>query len=136
MADSFKLQMGRILRKVDGRANTLLRATALETLSRIVQRTPVDTGRARGGWEVAIDATPPDSSDVDASGGATIARAAAVITGAKAGSSIVIRNSVPYINMLEYGGHSPQAPAGMVRITVQEIRSIVDRAAAKAKREG
>ena len=37
-------------------------------------------------------------------------------------------NSLPYIRPLEYEGHSKQAPAGMVRVSVTEFQTFVDNA--------
>lgn len=39
---------------VDNKGNQLLRKVALQTLSGVVLKTPVDTGRARGNWQVSL----------------------------------------------------------------------------------
>lgn len=73
---------------------------AIDTFNRIVVRTPVDTGRARAGWEI--------EKEVLADG--TI--------------QFQITNGVHYIVFLEFGS-SKQAPQGMVRKTLAEqVRAI------------
>ena len=41
-------------RKIPGKVSALQKKIVLEALKRIVERTPVDTGRARGNWQVTI----------------------------------------------------------------------------------
>ena len=77
----------------------LTRRVAAEIADRVSRRTPVDTGRARDGW---------------------------VLSGA--GHSYTVQNPVPYITALEHG-HSAQAPAGMVAVTLSEAPALVERLA-------
>lgn len=85
-------------------------ATAVSLHSRITLKTPVDTGRARANWFVA-------------EGAPRIATTESVTAqkppSLKGDSVIYITNSLPYIVPLEYG-HSKQAPAGMVRLSIAE----------------
>ena len=98
---------------------------ALEMFSRIILRSPVDTGRFRGNWQVAIGAMPSGTLDLnDKSGQATISKVSAVALGVKAGDRISLVNNLPYSEVLE-NGSSTQAPAGMVGLTVQEFDRIV-----------
>lgn len=96
----------------------LQKKIALQALIGVVNRTPVDTGRARGAWQVTL-ATVPDkefrSRNPIASGTARIEAKTATF------SSIFITNNVPYIIFLE-GGSSKQAPRGMVAVTLEELR--------------
>jgi len=62
-------------------------------LNGVIQKTPVDTGRARAGWRYTKDSK----------------------------TEATVYNPVHYIVYLEHG-HSKQAPHGMVRLTMQEIR--------------
>lgn len=70
----------------------------LYALSRIQLLTPVDTGRARGGWRFARDGR----------------------------YTMRVFNNVHYIIYLEYG-HSQQAPHGMVRLTAAHLQRILAR---------
>ena len=111
--------------KATGIATELvLKKYATEALTRIVQRTPVDTGAARYGWDAAGRAL-----------GVRVPRpsARAVINDPGEyeenliGDRKFIRfaNNIPYIIYLEYGW-SKQAPLGMVRLTFAELRSGTD----------
>jgi hypothetical protein len=92
-------------------------------------------GRFKGNWQVSINGRPVgETGRVDASGDHTLAAGMAVAHKAIAGHTIFIQNNVPYAIPLEYG-HSKQAPAGMVRITVARFQLIVDQAAVEAKAE-
>ena len=75
----------------------IMQVISSEMLHRIMKRTPVDTGRARAGWRLM-----------------------------KTGKmKFVISNEVHYIIYLEFG-HSKQAPGGMVRITLQELKYLIE----------
>lgn len=99
----------------------LQKRIALDLLRRIIFRTPVDTGRARGNWQVTLG--PADEKSLvttDPGGAGTLARGAATIAGAQPFGLITVYNNVNYINRLE-GGHSQQAPSGMVRLSLTEV---------------
>ncbi len=68
--------------------------------SDIVRDTPVDTGKARGAWEINFIKKDDTSTKVR------------------------ISNSVDYIVFLEFGS-SRQAPNGMVRINIEKFRGKV-----------
>lgn len=81
-------------------------------------------GTARGNWQTESDALPPLTPIPLRS--AEDAYAEAMANAGEAGSVTYIVNSVPYIMRLEYEGWSPQAPAGMVRLTVAEFQQLVN----------
>lgn len=108
---------------------TVIRAIALEALKRIVNRTPVDTGRARGNWFVSIGGSDAFSvsTEVDPNGNVSISRGSQVIATYEQQADfpiITIYNNLPYINRLETG-YSGQAPAGMVAVTATELQTEV-----------
>lgn len=72
--------------------NDTLKTVALDFERRAADKTPVDTGRAKGAWRTK-----------------------------GAGEFWDVVNGVPYIVALEFG-HSKQAPDGMVRRSLAEIR--------------
>jgi hypothetical protein len=120
-------------RQIGDRANKAVRALTLETMKRIVMRTPVDTGRARGNWNVGVGS--PDRSTTegtDRAGGGTIARGSAPIAAWQGTGSLFITNSLPYIIPLE-DGHSSQAPAGMVKVTIAELQPLAREVAARIR---
>lgn len=110
-------------RLVPEKANQFKRAVGLQLLAGVVQKTPVDTGRARANWQVSTGAPAGGLIEgVDPSGGEAIARGAAALAQVQPGETIYISNNLPYILPLE-NGHSRQAPAGMVALTLAEIQS-------------
>jgi len=117
---SFSDDIKRFNEKVEKRATKLFRGTALSLFGRIITRTPVDTGRLRGNWQVTLNTSPKgilDSTKVQDTG---------VMKAAKLGDSIYIINNLPYAEVIE-NGSSKQAPQGMVKVTVAEFKSIVAR---------
>lgn len=112
---------GIVVDKVD----RVLRGLTLETIKRLVEKTPVDTGRARANWQVDhTKAEPGGIEDTDPSGTGTIAQAAGIVAKLKAKDGIVyITNGLPYIEALEKG-HSDQAPQGMVAVTIAELKML------------
>jgi len=90
---------------------------------KLIKRTPVKHGRARGGWQAAIDNAPQGQVErLDPGGDATIAAANAVIDKLLAFCVCYITNNVAYILDLEQG-HSAQAPNGMLAVTFAELVS-------------
>jgi len=97
---------------------------SLEMFSRVILRSPVDTGRFRANWQVAIGRVPSGTLQLeDPSGRATISEAQATALRVKPGDTIALVNNLPYAQRLE-DGWSSQAPAGMVGLTVQDFRQI------------
>lgn len=110
-----------------------VRILALEMFARIVVRSPVDTGRFRGNWMLGVAVIPTGADGgADPSGNATIAEQSVGLAGFRIGQTIHFRNNLPYAAALEFG-HSKQAPAGMVRLTLQEFGAISSAAAVKAR---
>jgi hypothetical protein len=78
---------------------------ASEVFSRVVERTPVDTGAARQNWLVTLNQE-DTSYDLDKKkGGRVMSEGQKVIMSAKGDDSTLIQNNIPYINMLEFGGY-------------------------------
>lgn len=106
-------------------ARRTLKAVAFEFLKRVIEKTPVDEGRARGGWMSYLLA----SGRPAIGGGSSLA---AIAEGIAASSFeerfdrneqfIILMNAVNYIVILEFG-HSDQAPAGMMRLTFRELQA-------------
>lgn len=114
-------------REVEGKLREVTQKVAVEGLSRVVLKTPVDTGRARGSWTVSIGA--PDSSEpgrLDPGGQQAISEGSGRIGGMREPDVIYIQSNVPYIEVLE-NGHSAQAPNGMVALTVAELEAMFAR---------
>jgi hypothetical protein len=125
----FRRDLDRVLIKILGRSHRFKQALTLEALRRLVLRTPVDTGRARGSWQVT-SGHPATSSPigVDPSGSATIGKGATAAAELTPGEDAFICSNLVYMPELERG-HSKQAPAGIVAVTVEELKLISDRLA-------
>jgi hypothetical protein len=105
---------------VDRILDRVQKRIGLDVLRRVVLATPVDTGRARGNWQVSIDSFPDDEFDqMDKSGGGTITAGFAVMQNPKIYRQTVISNNVPYIGRLN-DGYSKQAPAGFVEAAIDQ----------------
>lgn len=127
---SFTVDLTKFANATVGQMRVVPRKIALDILRRLVMRTPVDTGRARGNWQVSVGSPAQTAVDAtDKGGGATIEAAVPTVEGWDASKvAIFLMNNVPYISALE-DGHSDQAPSGMVKITLAEFDAIVDSSA-------
>ncbi|WP_156920968.1 hypothetical protein [Fundidesulfovibrio putealis] len=111
------------------------REAVIELFTRIIQRTPVDTGRAKANWQPANGRYIEDRSlnQYDKEGTATINKVRDVLSKWKLSDGFVsLCNNLNYIVPLEYG-FSNKAPTGMVRISIEEWDDIVNEAWAKAQ---
>lgn len=126
-----------------------VRRVVLEMATRIIVRSPVDTGRFRANWRVysevrgpilpvsaAVGAEAARTGDfksavakVDPTGERTIAEIKAALNAGKFSRRWVISNNLPYAWALEHG-HSKQAPVGMVGLTILEFGPIATGAGA------
>jgi hypothetical protein len=111
-----------------------LRKTVFDLMNKVIFRTPVDLGRARGGWFVGIQNLMAKGGGKGGIGrykqggttegyaqGEKEGRYSETETGGK--KVIEITNAVSYIIFLEYG-RSKQSPRGMVRVSISEMKGI------------
>ena len=115
------------------------RKICLDALTKLVMKTPVRTGRARGNWQVGINQQPKGEAvgavqavsgsmgaafqiagRFDPDGRATIAEGEGTIKMMPPFVVCYITNNVSYILKLEDGG-SKQAPQGMLAVTFDEL---------------
>ena len=128
---TFALDITNWTEKTKARVTLASRKIALEVFTRVILRSPVDTGRFRGNWQVAIGSVPAGTLEVDdKSGQATIGKMTAKALGLEAGDVITLVNNLPYAWRLETGW-SQQAPGGMVGLSVAEYQPIVAKVAAE-----
>lgn len=108
-ARSFQIALADVADRVPADLMSLVqRKLLLGALSGVVERTPVDTGRARGNWQVTQDS--PSTSVIesfDRSGSQSQAVATAAIGRLSPFARAFISNNLPYIGVLEYGGYPP-----------------------------
>lgn len=107
-------------------------AQLMDCYGRLVQRTPVDTGRARAGWHIEgqVDDWKPALGvyeDAKKKAEAVIARQVEKLQGLTDADIIYIMNNVEYILPLE-AGWSMQS-SGFVSLFLIELRMQLERAA-------
>jgi hypothetical protein len=89
-------------------------------------------GRFRGNWQVTFDTKATGQLErIDPQGDSTKSAASQVVLSftSEVGTIWAV-NNLPYGPRLEFEGWSSQAPAGMVRVSVSEFQSFVNRAVA------
>lgn len=89
-------------------------------------------GRFRGNWQVTFETKAAGTLErIDPQGDSTKGAAVGVVMGfTSAVGTIWAVNNLPYGPRLEFEGWSSQAPAGMVRISVNEFQLFVNKAVA------
>lgn len=121
------------------RAHLLVRSLVMEVDRRLRERTPVDTGYARGNWNIATGSPSAEVADKYEGPGPNRPKRRKdepppppppalprdIPESVRAGEVIYLTNAVPYAERLEFG-HSKQAPNGMVRVTAVEIEPLVE----------
>jgi len=118
---TFNFDISKFVDKTSKTADAEVRKICLDLLTGIVLKTPVDTGRARANWFTSVGSPSANVTEAtDPSGSATISSAIGPISKA-VGNVLWITNNLPYIYRLEFEGWSKQAPAGMVRVTINDI---------------
>ena len=112
---------------IRGDFDEFYRQVSLEVLTRIVFRTPVDTGRAVGNWQVEFNR--PASASLIVTGteqamtDLAISRGELKLSNIPSFSVVHITNNVEYISYLEYDRRSPKHPEGMLEITLTEMET-------------
>jgi len=111
---------------------TVVKRVSLSLFRKIVERTPVDTGYARGSWVIGVNvlaASPGDRSAYPPGSLANLEETKLSTLDDDPFSVVFITSSAPYIGRLE-AGWSPQArnPNGMVAVSVQAEKAELDAA--------
>ena len=130
----FAQDFQKLIDKAGDQVDQVVRASVAGLGAAIVQKSPVDTGRFKGNWQYgggSINST--TTSPLDPTGASANARILAGLATWKPGQTMYITNSLPYAKRLEYDAWSKQAPAGMVRLSVQAFKDNVAKAARDTK---
>lgn len=101
---------------------------AFDIFAGVVEATPVDTGRCRNNWHMSLHT--PDDITFDKPGGGDLgdpptgehmsAQQQTLEQLQELGIMVWIQNNLVYAPVLEQG-HSKQAPAGMVAVTLARV---------------
>ena len=133
MPGSFELQLAKFAEKAGARADEAVGGVVVALHGKVDERSPVDTGRFRGNWQLGIGSLPGGVLErLDPDGGTVRAEVRAAVPEQASGLVYYIANNLPYTQMLE-NGWSKQAPSGIVGLTVVEFQSLVDQAVVKAQ---
>jgi hypothetical protein len=126
--DRFRSQIKSVVKKAKDKNELFVKKLAVDIDARLVQKSPVDTGRFKANWVVgngSINTSTTESLQA--------ANNSNEISSIKVnGQTIFITNSLPYAQRLEYGW-SKQAPLGVVRITAVEFQSIARQVGAELR---
>lgn len=114
----------------------VVRGTLLGLSSRIIEDTPVDTGRLRGNWQASFDAAKSGKISRTQTGpqGSATAEAQQVVGRYQPGQTFYLTNNLPYAAVIEFGGSKVKAPQGMLRKNVAAYQALINEAVAKAKK--
>lgn len=121
---SFAQDVTKFVQKTGIRMDLVLRKVAFDGLAGVILRTPVDTGRCRGNWRVAINRVDKTTTWnlKDKASQKTLFNGNNTMKQAVWGDAIYITNNLPYAKPLE-DGHSKQVGKGhMLAATIMELR--------------
>jgi hypothetical protein len=120
---SFGKELKAFSKRTDVKLDVTVRKVALALFDGITEKNPVDTGRAKGNWNLSVGKM--DQSVNDNATSTSLGRPGKAPNMKKGdGDKVIwITNSLPYINALEHGHSRKQAPRGMVSLTVNEVRA-------------
>lgn len=124
----------RIADRRNGDLDEVVQASLIRLGNRIVQGSPVDSGRFRNNWMSAYNSIDPSTdrkNDISGSGSKNVL--IEKVSSLDLGNVLYFTNSLPYANRLEYDGWSAQAVSGMVRINVIAWDDIVTSEVRKRK---
>ena len=122
---SFADSLAKYCQAAGEQIDTVVRKTAFELQASMIEKSPVDTGRFKSNWQVGISAINVNTNS--SAGSDALGRVTTALQGYKPGNTIWLTNSLPYAKRLE-NGWSKQAPAGIVRLTLQDFHQAVERA--------
>ena len=122
---AIRTNMGKLQRRLDrvatGLGNFVLsieRNIIEEVATEVVERTPVETGFARGNWTPGLNAAPlVPVTTLDPTAAASPARINSLAQFLRLGDTFYITNNADYIGLLN-AGYSPQAAALFVSVAV------------------
>jgi hypothetical protein len=134
---SFTLDISKWANKQKTNTRVVFRKIAFDVFRRIILRTPVNTGRARGNWFTTIGVQSSEKTDSTTRDATQPASRVVNAWQPQDNIAAIITNNLPYIETLERGrvGNkgSLQAPQGMVKITLAEFGQIVESEAASVR---
>ncbi len=104
------------------------RASSLDIFTKIVKRTPVDTGRLINNWQLTTGTQASGTIDSDGSLSEAVSNLNAEIPNLSFDKDVYYTNNLPYAEAIENGHSTVKSPQGMVKVTLTEFESAVDKA--------
>ena len=98
-------QVEQTLGKLNEGILSALKEAINEVAGRIIEDTPVLTGKARSSWYLSVDGRGSASSSVDTEGGPARQQIQDMSSTIKGSERVFIENELPYIRMLEDREH-------------------------------
>ena len=119
------IPLDKLAEKTGVALETVVQKSTADLFRAIVEKSPVDTGRFKGNWNVSQNA--PNLATTEAANPQRGVSEANNAQSIPVGGVAYLANGLPYARRLEYGW-SKQSPAGMVRVSVIEFSEYVKRA--------
>lgn len=108
---------------LERRTTDLMRMATIEFYRQVTISTPVDTGRARAGWLITVNAP---STEVKPEGKYTYSAVPPNVPAVTINDRYFIANNTPYIGKLN-NGYSRQAPARFVELAAARIQAVISK---------
>lgn len=132
---SFTLDLRKAEDAIVGDVVDFIRQSVFEIYKGVTLKSPVDTGRFKGNWNISVG-TPVFNDDPNATSTPYKEDAQNVTDGSLTNyllqidgtKPVYITNGLPYAARLETGTWSKQAPQGMVDITLTEYKAFIAKA--------
>lgn len=126
--DKFRRDITRHIAKSKNALSDYAKAVVIEVDKRLVQKSPVDTGRFKANWVIGNGSVNTLTKESFTQSNNKLEISSIKVNG----QTIYITNSLPYAYRLEMGW-SKQAPLGMTRVTLAELNTILNGAAYEVK---
>lgn len=111
---------------VEGSISAVIRKACIDLYRMIVERTPVDTGRAKASWGLSTTGAAPAQENKEGWSynevEEFVSENISEFTLSKHDDTVYIVNNLEYIELLE-SGNSEQAPHGMAAISLAEFEA-------------
>lgn len=129
------MKLAQIIAKYHDQLEKVQRESCALISSKVVSRTPVDTGSLRASWTPSNGEPKATNITIRFTTNQSQPRhdITAVINSLSIGDTYSLANGQEYVREIEYTGHSPQAPEGMMRRSIAEWQQIVNTATRKTK---
>lgn len=114
----FELDVTKFAKQTEINLETVVKRVSFDVYNKAKQNTPVDTGRARGSWNISEEYADLSSLPQGQYPSGT-SNAVGNISGKE---EVHVSNNVEYIDVLDQGS-SRQAPQGIVDITVAQVEA-------------